>query len=132
MSLDLQVTLLCHIVVTGMVQTTTSNVVKKNLIRYNSGDGNDTIYNYYSNSVIIYGGTGDDSITNYGSYSYGDSITINGGADNDYIYNYRGHCSSVNGDAGDDKFYNDWSKNLTNSPRLKAGDSAINNLCLKI
>ncbi len=60
--------------------------------------GNDSIYNYWNDSVRVYAGDGNDTIYNRVGYYH----TIDGGADNDRIINHQGWYSSINGGYGTD------------------------------
>lgn len=74
---------------------------KTTLIKYSSGDGNDSIYNYDGAQVSINSGAGNDSI-----YNGGDSVTINTGKSNDSIYNHgKNVVFKYNLDDGNDTIY---------------------------
>ncbi|MBO4401828.1 MAG: calcium-binding protein [Selenomonadaceae bacterium] len=71
-----------------------------NVTLLGNGD-NDTVFNSGDN-VLISGGEGDDSISNY----YGENVTIDGGDGNDSIYNNLGYNVTIDSGAGDDSIYN--------------------------
>ena len=80
---------------------TISNSNSNTIINGTSYD--DSIYNYYGDSVSIDAGAGDDSIDNY----YSQNVTINAGADNDYIYNSgSGLNVKIDAGAGNDSIFN--------------------------
>ena len=78
-------------------------------VTINAGAGNDSIYNYYGDSVTINAGAGNDYIYN----RYGGSVTINAGAGNDSIYNYYGDSVTINAGAGNDYIYNRYGGSVT-------------------
>ena len=67
----------------------------------NTGDGNDSVWNRYGDSVTINTSAGNDSVEN----RYGDSVTINTGDGNDYVYN-SGSEVTISGGEGNDTIYN--------------------------
>ena len=92
-----------------------SDVSGGNYVTIIASDGNDFIYNNRKygassggNNSSIDGGTGNDSIKNYGS-----SVKIDGGAGNDSISNYYGNSLTIDGGTGNDSIYNDYGSKVT-------------------
>ncbi len=88
------------------------------------GDGKDTINNIKAASISADGGTGDDTIQNFG----GNSATLLGGDGNDHLYNSsldsaNGTKVFISGDAGNDDIVN-WGASITADGG--AGNDTIN------
>ena len=63
-----------------------------------TGDGADTVNNYYGHNSTINAGAGNGYVYN----SQSNSVSLAGGAGNDSIYNYYGNDVTINAGAGDD------------------------------
>ena len=100
-------------------------------VKINTNAGNDSILNYFSDSVSVNAGAGDDSIQNGGDWQFdwyaggskvlikggsgndsiqnsGEDVTISCGAGNDYVENW-GDAVTIDGGAGNDLIFNDGS-----------------------
>jgi len=108
-------------------------------VTINSGEGKDSVRNYYSASVTINTSAGNDYVGNYHSSDVtintgagndevdnnGSSVTINTGAGNDSVKNY-GSSVTITGGKGNDSIYNKCYRQSDGSIYYGDGDSDNN------